>query len=194
MAQGLVARSISAIPCSNSCTFPPFLVSAASHRNFCPLAAAAAAAGIGGSFYLGYSWLPSFFVTHVGLSTMLTLWMVLVSMVIFTFVVPIAGILSDRGSLRPVSATIGICVVAAATSVPMFLAFQTKHLAACWILQIVSLCMTAYTMGILPVICSNIYPAGVRISGFNLGYNLGKLIDHDVHVLAILKCITQHNA
>jgi hypothetical protein len=29
-------------------------------------------------------------------------------------------------------------------------------------------------MGILPAICSSIYPAGVRISGFNLGYNLGE--------------------
>jgi hypothetical protein len=34
-------------------------------------------------------------------------------------------------------------------------------------------------MGILPAICSSIYPAGVRISGFNLGYNLG-----EQHVLA----------
>lgn len=99
--------------------------------------------------------------------------MVLVSMVIFTFIVPIAGILSDRGQPR-VTATIIICVVAAASSVPMFLAFQTRNLAACWLLQIFSLSLTAYTMGLLPVICSLIYPAGVRISGFNLGYNLGE--------------------
>eukprot|EP00878_Enallax_costatus_P014970 GHUV01015674.1.p1 GENE.GHUV01015674.1~~GHUV01015674.1.p1 ORF type:complete len:171 (+),score=14.63 GHUV01015674.1:206-718(+) len=123
---------------------------------------------------------------------MLTLWMVLTAMIIFTFVVPVAGILSDRGLLRPVNATIGICVVAAGMSVPMFLAFQTKHLAACWLLQIVSLCMTAYTMGILPVICSNIYPAGVRISGFNLGYNLGEWIGllsvHEVEVAVTVSC------
>lgn len=141
-------------------------------RMTCPVADDVA--GIGGSFYLGYSWLPSFFVTYAGLPTMLTLWMVLTSMVVFTIVVPIAGVLSDRGTLRPVTATIAICVIAAGMSVPMFLAFQTKNLAACWLLQIVSLCLTAYTMGVLPVICSNIYPAGVRISGFNLGYNLGK--------------------
>jgi hypothetical protein len=62
-----------------------------------------------------------------------------------------------------------ICLVAAATHVPMFLAFRTKSLAACWLLQIVLLCMVAWTMGILPAICSSIYPAGIRISGFNLG-------------------------
>lgn len=136
-------------------------------------AVAAAFTGIGASFYLGYSWLPSFFVEHAGLPPMLTQWMVLSAMVLFTFVVPIAGYCSDKGQRR-VNATIVICVIAAAMSIPMFLAFQTRHLAACWLLQVVSLALTAYTMGILPAICSSIYPAGVRISGFNLGYNLGE--------------------
>jgi MFS family permease len=72
--------------------------------------------------------------------------MVLTSMVLFTFVVPIAGYLSDRGQRR-VNATIVVCVIAAASSVPMFLAFRTKSLAACWLLQAFSLCLTAYTMG-----------------------------------------------
>jgi MFS family permease len=130
--------------------------------------------GIGGAFYLGYSWLPSFFVTHAGISQMTSLWMVLTSMVLFTFIVPVAGYLSDKGQPR-VTATIVICAIAGATSVPMFLAFKTGSLAACWLLQAFSLAMTAYTMGILPQICSLIYPAGVRISGFNLGYNLGEL-------------------
>lgn len=108
-------------------------------------------AGIGASFYLGYSWLPSFFVTHAGLPTMLTLWMVLSAMVIFTFIVPIAGYLSDKG-LRRVNTTIYICIVAALTSIPMFLAFRTKHLAACWLLQIFTLSLTAYT-----VCCSDVF-------------------------------------
>uniref|UniRef100_A0A383VCS5 Major facilitator superfamily (MFS) profile domain-containing protein n=1 Tax=Tetradesmus obliquus TaxID=3088 RepID=A0A383VCS5_TETOB len=132
-------------------------------------------AWIGGSFYLGYSWLPSFFVAHAGISTMTSLWMVLTSMVLFTFVVPVAGYLSDKGQPR-VTATIAICAIAAVMTVPMFLAFQTRNLAACWLLQAFSLAMTAYPMGILPQICSLIYPAGVRISGFNLGYNLGMTI------------------
>eukprot|EP00879_Flechtneria_rotunda_P018557 GHRR01019471.1.p1 GENE.GHRR01019471.1~~GHRR01019471.1.p1 ORF type:complete len:249 (+),score=54.38 GHRR01019471.1:262-1008(+) len=132
-------------------------------------------AWIGASFYLGYSWLPSFFAQYAGLSMMLTLWMVLTCMVLFTIVVPVAGYLSDRGQPR-VTATICICVVAGAASVPMFLAFRTQNLAACWLLQAASLAMTGYTMGILPAICSSIYPAGVRISGFNLGYNLGMTV------------------
>jgi hypothetical protein len=47
--------------------------------------------GIGAGFYLGYSWLPSFFVKHAGIPQSLTLWMVLSGMVIFTFVVPVSG-------------------------------------------------------------------------------------------------------
>jgi hypothetical protein len=57
----------------------------------------------------------------------------------------------------------------------MFMAFATKSLAACWTLQLATLAMAAYTMGILPAICSNIYPAGVRISGFNFAYNMGMM-------------------
>jgi hypothetical protein len=60
-----------------------------------------------------------------------------------------------------------------ATSIPMFLGFATKNLALCWFLQIATLVLVAYTMGVLPAICSNIYPAGVRISGFNFAYNFG---------------------
>jgi hypothetical protein len=48
------------------------------------------AAGIGAGFYLGYSWLPSFFTKHAGIPQSLTLWMVLSGMVIFTFVVPVS--------------------------------------------------------------------------------------------------------
>jgi hypothetical protein len=50
-------------------------------------------AGIGAGFYLGYSWLPSFFTKHAGIPQPLTLWMVLSGMVIFTFVVPVSVIL-----------------------------------------------------------------------------------------------------
>lgn len=46
--------------------------------------------GVGAGFYLGYSWLPSFFTKHVGIPQSLTLWMVLSGMVIFTFVVPVS--------------------------------------------------------------------------------------------------------
>jgi len=46
--------------------------------------------GIGAGFYLGYSWLPSFFTKHVGIPQSLTLWMVLSGMIVFTFVVPVS--------------------------------------------------------------------------------------------------------
>jgi hypothetical protein len=68
-----------------------------------------------------------------------------------------------------------LLLVAAAgvTSIPMFLGFATTSVPLCWFLQIATLVMVAYTMGVLPAICSNIYPAGVRISGFNFAYNTG---------------------
>lgn len=56
----------------------------------CPCLHVFLAAGIGAGFYLGYSWLPSFFTKHAGIPQSLTLWMVLSGMVIFTFVVPVS--------------------------------------------------------------------------------------------------------
>jgi hypothetical protein len=58
--------------------------------------------------------------------------------------------------------------------VPSFLGFQTRSIVACWLLQGVHLALTAWAMGVLPAIVSRIYPAGVRVSGFNLGHNFGE--------------------
>lgn len=131
--------------------------------------------GNAAAFHLGYSWLPSFFVAEVGVSQRLSLWMLLSCMVLFTLLVPIGGALSDRGLPR-VTTNIAIACVCGAIYVPTFMAFATRSLAACWALQAVHLSLVAWAMSILPVIVSRIYPAGVRISGFNLGHNCGATI------------------
>lgn len=93
--------------------------------------------------------------------------------VLFTVVVPISGALSDRGLPR-VTTNIVIACISGAAYVPTFLAFQTRSVVACWLLQAMHLSLVAWAMGVLPVIVSRIYPAGVRISGFNLGHNFGE--------------------
>jgi hypothetical protein len=118
------------------------------------------------------SWLPSFFVAQVGISTRLSLWMLLSCMVLFTLVVPVAGALSDRGLPR-VTTNIVICCICGVLYVPSFLAFETGSVLACWLLQGAHLALTAWAMGVLPVIVSRIYTPGVRISGFSLGHNAG---------------------
>jgi MFS family permease len=130
-------------------------------------------AGISASFLIGYSWLPSFFSQHVGIPTRLTLWMVLSCMIIFTMMVPVAGILSDKGLPR-LTVTIAICVASAASAIPMFMGFMTKSVAICWLIQAILLAMSGYAMGMLPAVVSAIYPAGVRISGCNLGVNISE--------------------
>lgn len=132
-------------------------------------------AWISASFLIGYSWLPSFFAQHVGIPTRLTLWMVLSCMILFTMMVPIAGILSDKGLPR-LTVTIAICVASAASAIPMFIGFQTKSVAICWLIQAILLAMSGYAMGMLPAVVSAIYPAGVRISGCNLGVNISSTI------------------
>lgn len=94
--------------------------------------------------------------------------------VLFTLVVPVSGALSDRGLPR-VTTNIVIAFICGAIYVPTFLAFQTRSIVACWLLQALHLSLTAWAMGVLPAIVSRIYPAGVRISGFNLGHNFGEL-------------------
>lgn len=140
--------------------------------------------GISASFLIGYSWLPSFLVQHAGFDTRITLWMVLSCMVIFTAMVPVAGLMSDKGLPR-LTVTIAICVASAASAIPMFLGFATKSVAVSWLIQAVLLAMSGYAMGMLPAIVSAIYPAGVRISGCNLGVNISKcqyLITWSLHL------------
>jgi hypothetical protein len=64
---------------------------------------------------------------------------------------------------------LGVTCPIGAASIPMFLGFASKNLGLCWFLQIAVLALVAYTMGVLPGICSMIYPAGVRISGKGVG-------------------------
>jgi hypothetical protein len=54
---------------------------------------------VGAGFYLGYSWLPSFFVKHVGIPQPSTLWMTLSGMILYTLVVPVsADSVPEQGS------------------------------------------------------------------------------------------------
>lgn len=73
-------------------------------------------------------------------------------------------------------AVLFLSFVAGATSIPVFLGWATKSIGLAWFLQVAGLVMVAWTMGVLPGICSNVYPAGVRISGFNFAYNTGIMI------------------
>jgi hypothetical protein len=132
--------------------------------------------GISASFLIGYSWLPSFLVANTGIDARLTLWMVLSCMILFTMMVPVAGIMSDKGLPR-LTSTICISLLSAAVAVPMFLGWQKANLALSWSLQAILLAMSGYVMGMLPAVVSAIYPAGVRISGCNLGVNISK---HDL--------------
>jgi len=49
--------------------------------------------GISAAFLIGYSWLPSFLVAKTGIDARVTLWMVLSCMILFTLMVPVAGIM-----------------------------------------------------------------------------------------------------
>ena len=73
--------------------------------------------GVSASFLIGYSWLPSFLVANTGIDARITLWMVLSCMMVFTVMVPVAGLLSDKGMPR-LTSTIIFALVSAATAVP----------------------------------------------------------------------------
>ncbi|KAF8068166.1 shiA [Scenedesmus sp. PABB004] len=126
---------------------------------------------ISASFLIGYSWLPSYLVKHGGIPTRLTLWMVLSCMLLFTGMVPLAGLASDRGLPR-LTTTIALALASAGAAVPMFMGFASGSLALAWVLQAALLAMSGFAMGMLPAVVAAIYPAGVRISGCNLGVNL----------------------
>lgn len=94
-------------------------------------------------------------------------------MVLFTLMVPTAGILADKGLPR-LTVTLAICVASVALAIPTFMVFSMHNLALSWLMQALLLAMSGYAMGTLPAVMAAIYPAGVRVSGCNLGVNMSK--------------------
>jgi hypothetical protein len=84
----------------------------------------------------------------------------------------LAGVLSDRGLPR-MTTNIVIAFTCGAAYVPTFMGFATRSVAACWVLQALHLALVGWAVGVLPVIVSRIYPAGVRITGVSVGHNFG---------------------
>ncbi|WIA20600.1 hypothetical protein OEZ85_004984 [Tetradesmus obliquus] len=118
------------------------------------------------NFYVFYGWLPSFLNTSLGFPLKLTLGMTLTNMSLTLSMIPIFAHLSDRGVPR-MAATACIMAVAAASSVPMFLAISTNSLAAAWLMQLADLTLNASIFGFIPTIGNNLFPVHVRATGFN---------------------------
>jgi MHS family proline/betaine transporter-like MFS transporter len=136
------------------------------------------------SFYVGYSYLPTLFNSQANIPTQTTLWMVLSCMVLYTAIIPVSAYFADRGMPR-LRACMAANLLSAATAIPMFMAFQTKSLAACWVLQAYTLGLAAFCMGMLPAIIAQIFPAAVRATGMNVVYNVSVTVFGGTTPLAI---------
>lgn len=69
-----------------------------------------------------------------------------------------------------------LAAAAAISSIPMFIALNSRSLAACWLTQAATLALAGAAAGMLPAMCCSLYPAGVRISGVCLGFHAGAIV------------------
>jgi hypothetical protein len=111
-----------------------------------------------------YGWLPSFLNTQLGIPLKLTLGMTLTNMSLTLSMIPLFAHLSDKGVPR-MAATACILTVAAAASIPMFLAISTRSFAAAWLMQLADLTLNASVFGFIPTIGNNLFPVHVRATG-----------------------------
>lgn len=104
-------------------------------------------AAVSVSFWLCTSYLPGYFQSKVGMPAELSLGMLLFNLFAMAPVILLSGWLCDDARVPRVGVAVGVYVVLAGVSVPMFLAFGTKSWAACWLLQLVFMCLLGWVLG-----------------------------------------------
>lgn len=123
-------------------------------------------------FYTFFSWLPSHLVAAKAMSVTSSLWMSLVSMVVFAGLVPLAGHLADLGAPK-LWCFAGISLLLGAISAPVLMAADGgRALVVLWLVVPVCVGLTGLQAGWMTGIGPVIYAPGVRTTGYNVGHNL----------------------
>jgi MFS transporter, MHS family, proline/betaine transporter len=125
------------------------------------------------SYYLIFTYMSTYFQRQNVMSASAAAWSTTVTLLLAMLVIPFWGRMSDRLGRRPL--LIAVCVANLVVVYPAF-RMMSHSVAAAVIAQIVlgqieALCMSV----ILATYCEQ-FPARVRASGFNLGYNLASIL------------------
>ncbi|WIA36065.1 hypothetical protein OEZ86_007421 [Tetradesmus obliquus] len=140
----------------------------------------------GATFYTFFSWLPNYMRAISHLPPQDTLWPILAAMVLFAGAVVATGHFICDGTTPKVWAMVGLTAVGAAICTPLLLWCATGSVAATWVAPMLVCGLLCGSMGgLLTSIGPQVFPAGVRTSGYNLAHNLAMSIFGGLSPMAI---------
>lgn len=130
-------------------------------------------AGSATAFYTFVSYMPTHLINSVGLPAAQTFGVHTVSLVVFMFLLPTFGHLSDRIGRRPLGLTFSIG--GAAAIVPLSVALTDRWLQAL-LVDLALLTLTACMFSVLAVVMTEQFPSRMRAMGVGAPYNLATAI------------------
>lgn len=124
--------------------------------------------------YTVLSFMQSYLVTILHYNLTEALGSVLVAVAIYGVLVLIFGFVSDKIGRKPV--IIGACVCAVVSTFPGFLLLASGNIVGVIVGQIIVGLPAVALCGAIPAAFSEMFPAGQRVSGFGVAYNIGAAI------------------
>lgn len=125
------------------------------------------------SYYLTFTYMSTYFQRQSVMTGTAAAWSTTATLILAMLVIPFWGRMSDRVGRRPL--LIGVCLGNLILAYPAFLV-MSHSVAAAVVAQIVLGQLEALYMSVILATYCEQFPARVRASGFNLGYNLASIL------------------
>jgi MHS family proline/betaine transporter-like MFS transporter len=125
------------------------------------------------SYYLTFTYMSTYFQRQNVMSGTAAAWSTTATLILAMFVIPFWGRMSDRVGRRPL--LIAVCAADLVLAYPAFLVMSHSVAAAVFAQIVLGQLEALYMSVILATYCEQ-FPARVRASGFNLGYNLASIL------------------
>jgi MHS family proline/betaine transporter-like MFS transporter len=125
------------------------------------------------SYYLTFTYMSTYFQRQGVMSGTAAAWSTTATLVLAMLVIPFWGRMSDRVGRRPL--LLAVCAADLLLAYPAFLV-MSHSMAAAVVAQIALGQLEALYMSVILATYCEQFPARVRASGFNLGYNLASIL------------------
>lgn len=126
------------------------------------------------AFYLIFTYMTTYFEVVDVMSARSASWAVVVTQILAAFSIPFWGHISDRIGRKPV--LVGVCVANIVFAIPMFALIGSGNTELALVCLVVLGQFEGAYLGVISSCYCEMFPASVRASGFNLGFNLSAII------------------
>lgn len=126
------------------------------------------------AFYLVFTYMTTYFEVEGVMSKTDAGWVVFLTQILALVAIPVWGHISDRVGRKPV--LLGVCVANIIFAIPLFALIGSGGTAGAIIGLIILGQFEGAYLGVISATYCELFPASVRSSGFNLGFNLSAII------------------